>query len=103
MNQMPKVSESYMSFASNAGEPYQIWMDTVQKLSKASQLEHKTAALADIAVLAVMRLRERLAIPRQTCQNVGGIPRRNYFCDFSGTTGGGQYRNPINTRGGTSI
>ena len=60
MNQMPTVSESYMSFARNAGEPYQIWMDAVQKLSKASQLEHKTAALAYIAVLAVMRLESGL-------------------------------------------
>ncbi len=60
MDQDFKVSEAFNSFARNAGEHHQIWMETVHKLSQASKLEPKMAALAYISVLAVMRLESGL-------------------------------------------
>ena len=60
MNQELKVSQSFMSFSQNAPEHNRIWMEAVEKLSKACKLEPKTAALSYISVLAVMRLESGL-------------------------------------------
>jgi len=60
MNKDLKISQSFMSFAQNAGGHHKAWMEAVQKLGEASKLDPKTAALAYIAVLAVMRLESGL-------------------------------------------
>jgi len=71
MSKVPKVSPAFMSFAQNASEHQKIWMETVQKLSNASKLEKKTAALAYIAVLAVMRLESGLPFHVKQAKTLG--------------------------------
>ena len=60
MDNQPKLSQAFMSFISNAPAHQQIWMETAEKLGKASKLDNKTAALAYLAVLAVLRLENGL-------------------------------------------
>lgn len=50
------VSNAFQTFASEASEHAQIWMEAVQKLGAASKLDKKTEELAYIAVLAAVRL-----------------------------------------------
>ena len=54
------VSNAFETFANEAPESQKIWMEAVQKLDKASALEHKTEELAYIAVLAAVRLESGL-------------------------------------------
>lgn len=60
MSNEPKLSQAFMSFAENAPDPQKIWMETAQKLNKASKLDNKTEELAYIAVLAALRLENGL-------------------------------------------
>lgn len=50
------VSKAFKTFLKEAPEHQKIWMETVQKLDQASNLEPKTKHLAYLAVLAAARL-----------------------------------------------
>lgn len=50
------VSNAFQTFAKEASEHAEIWMEAVQKLGAASKLDRKTEELAYIAVLAAVRL-----------------------------------------------
>jgi alkylhydroperoxidase/carboxymuconolactone decarboxylase family protein YurZ len=51
-----KISNAFETLAKEAPEYQGAWMDVVQKLDKASNLDKKTEELCYIAVLAAMRL-----------------------------------------------
>ena len=51
-----KVSKAFEIFAKEAPEHNSAWMETVQKLDKASKLDKKTEELAYLAVLAAVGL-----------------------------------------------
>jgi len=51
-----QVSNAFQLFFKEAPEQAKAWMETVQKLEKASALDNKTEELAYIAVLAAARL-----------------------------------------------
>ena len=51
-----KVSNSFETFAKEAPDVQKAWMEAVQKLGAASNLDKKTEELAYIAVLAAVRL-----------------------------------------------
>jgi len=53
---MMQVSNAFEVFASETPEYQKIWMETVQKLDKASKLDKKTKELAYLAILSAMRL-----------------------------------------------
>ena len=55
-----KVSKAFEVFAKEAPEAYEAWMEAVQKLDSASQLDKKTEELAYIAVMAAVRLESGL-------------------------------------------
>lgn len=46
------ISEAFKMFASETPEHQQAWMEMIQRLSKANQLDSKTNEIAYIAVLA---------------------------------------------------
>lgn len=50
------VSKAFETFMKEAPEHHKAWMETAQKLDKASALDKKTEELAYIAVLAALRL-----------------------------------------------
>jgi alkylhydroperoxidase/carboxymuconolactone decarboxylase family protein YurZ len=52
----PLISESFRAFMTEAPNHAQAWAAAVQGLSAASALDHKTTALAYLAVLAALRL-----------------------------------------------
>jgi alkylhydroperoxidase/carboxymuconolactone decarboxylase family protein YurZ len=56
MNNDPKTSQIFMSFAKNAPEHQKRWMEIAVKLSDVSKLGKKTDELAYIAALAALRL-----------------------------------------------
>ena len=55
-NQLPKVSHAFEMFLSEAPAHAKAWMNAAQDLDTASALEKKTASLAYLAVLAVLRM-----------------------------------------------
>lgn len=57
----PSVSNAFETFINEAPEHAKAWMETVQKLDKASALDKKTEELAYIAVLAAIRLEGGIA------------------------------------------
>ena len=57
MNDRPvNISSAFLTFRDEAPQQAMAWGEVVQKLGKASALDGKTAALAYLAVLAVLRL-----------------------------------------------
>ena len=55
-----KVSSSFETFAREAPGFHKAWMESVQKLDKASAFDHKTKELSYISVLAAVRLESGL-------------------------------------------
>jgi len=55
-HQPPLVSSGFQSFMASAPDHAQAWSTMVQGLTSASALDKKTAALAYLAVLAVLRM-----------------------------------------------
>lgn len=55
-----QVSKSFETFAKEAPEYHDAWMEAVTKLDSAGSLDVKTKELAYIAVLAVLRLESGL-------------------------------------------
>lgn len=66
-----KVSNAFMSFAKNAADHQKIWMEMVMKLGSASKLDSKTAALAYLAVLAVLRLESGIPFHVKQAKQLG--------------------------------
>jgi len=71
MSKEPQVSKAFMSFAQNAPEHQKAWMECVFKLGDASHLDKKTATLAYIAVLAVLRLESGLPFHVKHAKSLG--------------------------------
>jgi alkylhydroperoxidase/carboxymuconolactone decarboxylase family protein YurZ len=71
MGTEPQVSNAFISFAQNAPEHQKAWMEMVAGLSNASKLDKKTAALAYLAVLAVMRLDSGIPFHVQHAKKLG--------------------------------
>ena len=55
-----KVSNSFEIFAKETPSVHEAWMNAVQKLDKASALDHKTEELTYLSVLAAVRLESGL-------------------------------------------
>lgn len=53
---MPRISNAFQTFLSEAPQHAQAWNGMVQGLAQASALDGKTAALCYLAVLAALRL-----------------------------------------------
>ncbi|WP_019911595.1 carboxymuconolactone decarboxylase family protein [Paenibacillus sp. HW567] len=60
MEDLPQVSNSFMTFMKEAPEHQKAWMETVHKLEAASRLDPKTEEIAYISVLAAVRLESGL-------------------------------------------
>jgi alkylhydroperoxidase/carboxymuconolactone decarboxylase family protein YurZ len=65
------ISNAFETFAKEAPEHQEAWMESVQKLCKASALDKKTEELAYLAVMAVMRLESGLAFHIQMAKANG--------------------------------
>ena len=68
-----KISKTYEIFAKEAPDHYSVWIETVQKLEKASKLDKKNKELAYLSVLATARLE-------------GGIPFHVKMAKANGAT-----------------
>ena len=55
-DQPSSISNAFLTFRDEAPQQAMIWGELVQRLGQASALDGKTAALAYVAVLAVLRL-----------------------------------------------
>ena len=70
-NQPSLVSNAFQTFMSEAPQHAQAWGAMVQALAKASALDKKTAALAYLAVLAVLRLESGVPFHVQAARKAG--------------------------------
>lgn len=66
-----KVSQAFQTFLSEAPQHAQAWMTAVQSLDQASVLDEKTAELAYLAVLAVLRLEGGIPFHVQAAKRAG--------------------------------
>lgn len=71
MNDTLAVSKAFQTFAKDAPQHQQAWLEAVHKLGAASSLDPKTAALGYLAVLAVLRLEGGLAFHVQQAKQLG--------------------------------
>ena len=67
----PAVSSSFQAFLSEAPEESNAWMKMVRELGNASALDHKTAELAYLAVLAALRLESGIPFHVQMARQAG--------------------------------
>jgi alkylhydroperoxidase/carboxymuconolactone decarboxylase family protein YurZ len=67
----PGVSASFAAFLEQAPAHSGAWMEAVQKLGAASALDEKTATLAYLAVLAVLRLESGIAFHAAHAKRAG--------------------------------
>ena len=65
------VSNAFYTFMTEAPEQAQAWSTLVQDLGKASALDEKTAALAYLAVLAVLKLESGIPFHVQAAKKAG--------------------------------
>ncbi len=70
-NQSPLISNAYQTFMQEAPQYAQAWGTMVQGLANASALDKKTAALAYLAVLAVLRLESGIPFHVQVAKQCG--------------------------------
>ncbi len=56
MSDKQLISNAFQTFLTEAPKHQKVWMETVQKLDEASQLDKKTETLSYLAVLAALRL-----------------------------------------------
>ena len=71
MNNIPQVSNAFMTFAQDAPRHHKAWMDAVMQLGAASALDKKTETLAYIAVMAAMRLESGMPFHVQHAKSLG--------------------------------
>ena len=72
MSEQPsKISNAFLTFRDEAPQHAQVWGEMVQKLGQASGLDDKTAALAYLAVLAVLRLESGIPFHVQAAKQQG--------------------------------
>lgn len=65
------VSKAFETFAKEAPEVQKAWMEVVQKVGAASNLDKKTEALAYIAVMAAVRLESGLSFHVKVAKSHG--------------------------------
>ncbi|HWR42260.1 carboxymuconolactone decarboxylase family protein [Sporomusa sp.] len=71
MSEKSLLSNAFQTFIKEAPEHQKIWMETVQKLGTASNLDSKTEELAYIAVLASARLEGGLPFHVKHAKSLG--------------------------------
>lgn len=84
-----------MSFAQNAGEHQNIWMEAVQKLGNASKLDPKIAALAYLAVLTALRMESGIPFHVKHAKILGATHDEIISTHFNRLTGSRKYCYPI--------
>lgn len=70
-NQSSLISNAFQTFMQEAPQYAQAWGTMVQSLANASALDKKTAALAYLAVLAVLRLESGIPFHVQAAKQSG--------------------------------
>jgi alkylhydroperoxidase/carboxymuconolactone decarboxylase family protein YurZ len=70
-DQQTLVSKAFQAFMSEAPHHAQAWATVVQGLASASALDEKTAALAYLAVLAVLRIESGVPFHVQAAKRAG--------------------------------
>ena len=65
------ISNAFYTFMTEAPEQAQAWSTLVQGLSKGSALDEKTASLAYLAVLAVLKLESGIPFHVQSAKKAG--------------------------------
>lgn len=70
-NQEKSISNAFLTFRDEAPQHAMAWSELVQKLGQASALDGKTAALAYLAVLAVLRLESGIPFHVQAAKQQG--------------------------------
>jgi alkylhydroperoxidase/carboxymuconolactone decarboxylase family protein YurZ len=73
--QQPKVSDAFQTFMTEASGHAKAWMEATKGLSSASALDKKTAQLAYLAVLAVLRLESGVPFHVQLAKEPGASRR----------------------------
>lgn len=71
MNNVPQVSNAFMTFMKEAPEQHRAWVEAVQKLDAASALDALTEEIAYISVLAAVRLESGLAFHVKHAKSLG--------------------------------
>jgi alkylhydroperoxidase/carboxymuconolactone decarboxylase family protein YurZ len=70
-DQTANISNAFLTFRDEAPQQAMAWGELVQKLGQASALDGKTAALAYVAVLAVLRLESGIPFHVKTAKAKG--------------------------------
>jgi alkylhydroperoxidase/carboxymuconolactone decarboxylase family protein YurZ len=70
-DQTANISNAFLTFRDQAPQQAMAWGELVQKLGQASALDGKTAALAYVAVLAVLRLESGIPFHVKTAKAKG--------------------------------
>ena len=91
-DQQANISNAFLTFRDEAPQQAMAWGELVQKLGQASVLDGKTAALAYLAVLAVLRLQSGIPFHVKVAKEQGasreevisavlvGLPEKQINC-----------------------
>ncbi|UCC51562.1 MAG: carboxymuconolactone decarboxylase family protein [Anaerolineaceae bacterium] len=71
MSDQTSISNAFLAFRDEAPQHALAWAELVQKLGQASALDGKTAALAYLAILAVLRLESGIPFHVQAAKQQG--------------------------------
>ena len=70
-DQKSLISNAFQTFMNEAPGHAQAWGEAVQKLASASALDHKTSALAYLAVLATLRIESGVPFHVKAAKDAG--------------------------------
>ena len=78
-DQATNISNAFLTFRDEAPQQAMAWAELVNKLGQASALDGKTAALAYLAVLAVLRLESGIPFHVQAAKQQGARARLDHI------------------------